>query len=287
MLRAGSLLGSSFSPTELAAITARPVTELVPALETAMVAGVLDEDGTRLRFRHDLIRDAIYADLTPSLRLGLHREAATRLADIGASATRVADQFERGAAPGDPEAIEWLVKAAREAVSSSPETAADLLQSASELMTAADSRRDPLLAERADSLMLAGKVADVVDACQSLLAREHDVSVDAPARVRLGAALLVNGRPAEALRELDMVSSSCSQHRSRAAGLPGRSESGKPLARGLRQCSDVCRTGTPGGGARRRPSHCRGNARDSVGGRVHARPAGGGAQAERRSGLTR
>ena len=142
LLRAGSLLGSSFSPTELAAITATPVTDLVPALEAAMVAGVLDEDGLRLRFRHDLIRDAIYADLTPSLRLGLHREAALRLANIGASATRVADQFERGAAPGDPAAIEWLVKAAREAVSSSPETAADLLQSASDLMTATDSRRE-------------------------------------------------------------------------------------------------------------------------------------------------
>jgi DNA-binding NarL/FixJ family response regulator len=210
LLRAGSLLGSSFSPTELAAITAQPVTDLVPALEAAMVAGLLDEDGIRLRFRHDLIRYAIYADMTPSLRLGLHREAATRLADIGAPATRIADQFERGAAPGDPEAIEWLVKAAREAVSSSPETAADLLQSASDLMTATDSRRDPLLAERANSLMLAGKVADVVDACQSLLARDHDVSVDAPARVRLGAALLVNGRPGEALRELDLVSSSAS-----------------------------------------------------------------------------
>ena len=205
LLRAGSLLGSSFSPTELAAITARPITDLVPALEAAMAAGVLDEDGIRLRFRHDLIRDAIYADLTPSLRLGLHREAATRLANIGASATRVADQFERGAVPGDPEAIEWLVRAAREAVSSSPETAADLLHSASELMTATDPRRDLLLAERADSLMLAGKVADVVVACQSLLARDHDVTADAPARVRLGAALLLNGRPAEALRELDAV----------------------------------------------------------------------------------
>ena len=207
-LRAGSLLGSSFSFRELAAITARPVAELAPALEAAITAGVLDEDGIRLRFRHDLIRDAIYADMTPSLRLGLHREAAVRLTEIGTPATRVADQFTRGATPGDPEAIDWLTKAAREAVSTSPETAADFLERAAELMTTTDPRRDPLLVERADSLMLAGKVAEAVDACQSLLDRDHRPAADAPARVRLGAALLVNGRPAEALRELDAVAQS-------------------------------------------------------------------------------
>jgi DNA-binding CsgD family transcriptional regulator/tetratricopeptide (TPR) repeat protein len=204
-LRAGSLLGSSFSVRELAAITARPVAELVAALEAAMTAGVLDEHGVRLRFRHDLIRDAIYADMTPSLRLGLHREAAVRLTEIGATATRVADQFIRGAAPGDPEAIDWLTRAAREAASTAPETAAGFLEQAAELMPPTDPRRDLLLVEHADSLMLAGKVADAVVACQTLLDRDHRESAEAPARVRLGAALLVNGRPAEALRELDAV----------------------------------------------------------------------------------
>ncbi|HZC69273.1 MAG TPA: AAA family ATPase [Jatrophihabitans sp.] len=207
-LRAGSLLGSTFSLRELAAVTARPVGELVPALEAAMTAGVLDEDGIRLRFRHDLIRDAIYADMTPSLRLGLHREAAVRLTEIGSPATRVADQFIRGATPGDPEAIDWLTKAAREAVATSPETAADFLERAAELMTKTDPRRDMLLVERADSLMLAGRVAEAVVACQSLLDHDHRPIADAPARVRLGAALLVNGRPAEALHELDAVAQS-------------------------------------------------------------------------------
>jgi DNA-binding CsgD family transcriptional regulator len=207
-LRAGALLGSSFSFHELAAITARPANELVPALEAALTAGVLDEDGVRLRFRHDLIRDAIYADMTPSLRLGLHREAAIRLTDIGSPATRIADQFIRGAMPGDPEAIDWLTKAAREAAATSPETAANFLERAAELTTKTDPRRDLLLVERADSLMLAGKVADAVVACQSLLAREHRETADGPARVRLGAALLVNGRPVEALRELDAIAQS-------------------------------------------------------------------------------
>jgi DNA-binding NarL/FixJ family response regulator/tetratricopeptide (TPR) repeat protein len=207
-LRAASLLGSTFAPTELAAIANRPLSELAPSLEAAIAAGVLDEDGTRLRFRHDLIRDAIYADMTPSVRLGLHREAATRLADIGASATRVADQFARGATPGDPEAIEWLTRAAREAASTSPETALEFLERAVELTTATDVRRESLLAERADTLMLAGRVADAVLECQALLAHDQPSTARAQARVRLGAALLVNGRPTEALAELDVVARS-------------------------------------------------------------------------------
>ena len=78
---------------------------------------MLDEHGVLLRFRHDLIREAVYADMPSSLRLGLHREAAVRLADVGAPSSRVADQFARGATRGDPEAIDWLTRAAREAAS--------------------------------------------------------------------------------------------------------------------------------------------------------------------------
>lgn len=208
VLRSGSLLGSSFSITELAAVMARPVDELAPGIEAGIAAGVLDEDELRVRFRHDLIREAIYADMPRSLRIGLHREAAQRLAGIGAPAIQVAEQFTRAAQPGDDEAVTWLTRAARQAASGSPETGAELLERAVGLMTPTDPGRDVLLAERADCLMLAGRVTDTVAACRSLLDRSHHPDSEQPARIRLGAALLVNGRPAEALRELDAVARS-------------------------------------------------------------------------------
>jgi DNA-binding CsgD family transcriptional regulator/tetratricopeptide (TPR) repeat protein len=208
VLRAGSLLGSTFSITELATILARSASELTPAVEAVIASGVLDEHDVLLRFRHDLIREAVYADMPSSLRLALHREAAVRLAGGGSPATRVADQFARGATRGDPEAIDWLTRAAREAESTSPETTAELLERAVELMEATDPRRDLLVVERADSLMLAGRVTDAVTTCQSLVTRGHQLEADAPARLRLGAALMVNGRPAEALRALDAVTRS-------------------------------------------------------------------------------
>ncbi|QGH69679.1 AAA family ATPase [Pseudactinotalea sp. HY158] len=204
-LRAGSLLGSSFSPDELAAVVGGGLADLAPALETALDSGVLEEDGDHLHFRHDLIREAVYADIPASLRHGLHRDAATRLAATGAPAARVAEQFTRGAFPGDPEAIDWLIRAARGAASSAPETAAAHLARAAELMTPGDGRLDLLLSERADALMLAGSVVEAVTSCRSLLRRPHDARAEDAVRLRLGAALLVNGRPGEALRELDVV----------------------------------------------------------------------------------
>lgn len=208
VLRAGSLLGSMFSITELATILARPVSDLMPAVEAVIASGVLDEQEVLLRFRHDLIREAVYADMPSSLRLALHREAAARLAGVGSPTTRVADQFARGATRGDPEAINWLTRAARETGSTSPETTAELLQQAVRLMETTDPRRDLLVVERADSLMLAGRVTEAVTTCESLVTRGHCLEADAPARLRLGAALMVNGRPTEALRALDPVTRS-------------------------------------------------------------------------------
>ena len=59
-LQTASVLGSGFSFTDLAAVTGRPAIGLSAALTEAIAARVLEEDGARLRFRHELVRDAIY-----------------------------------------------------------------------------------------------------------------------------------------------------------------------------------------------------------------------------------
>jgi hypothetical protein len=106
-LRPASILGSSFSLTDLSATTGRSVLELSSVLAEAMRARVLEDDGDRLRFRHDLIHEAIYEDLPASVRLALHREAGRRLAEAGAEAVAVAEHLARGATPGDREAVAW------------------------------------------------------------------------------------------------------------------------------------------------------------------------------------
>ncbi|HEY7048866.1 MAG TPA: hypothetical protein VH373_16710, partial [Jatrophihabitantaceae bacterium] len=202
-LRSASILGGSFTLTELSISTARPALDLSTVLAEAIAAGVLADDGTRLRFAHDLIRDAIYEDLPGSVRLALHREAGQRLANAGAAAAQVAEHLARGATPGDASAIEWLTRAAREAATRSPDVAADLLGRAIALVDPSDPARDRLLAEQAGSLMWAGRVAEAERACRALLDRAHDPAADGPARTCLGLALVAGGRPSDALRELE------------------------------------------------------------------------------------
>jgi DNA-binding CsgD family transcriptional regulator len=207
-LRAASILGSSFTVTDLSVTMARPALGLSVALAEGITGRVLEEHGAVIRFRHDLIRDAIYEDLPLSVRRGLHREAGQRLARTGAPALQVAEQLARGAGQGDAEAIGWLTRAAREAAARSPDVAADLLARATGLMDPADPGRDRLLAERASSLMLAGRIADAEAACRLLLGRDHDRSVQGAVRICLGRALLAQGQVPDALRELEQAGSS-------------------------------------------------------------------------------
>ena len=207
-LRDASILGSGFSLTDLAAITGRTAISLSTALAEAIMAGVLEDDSAHLRFRHDLIRDAIYEDLPESMRRALHREAGQRLAQSGAPALQVAEHLARGAPAGDVEAIAWLTRAARGAAARSPDVAAGLLGRAAGLMLPADPGRDRLLAEQATSLMLAGRISDAHEICRTLLGRNHDPAAEGPAQVCLGYVLLAQGQGRDALRELDQAASS-------------------------------------------------------------------------------
>ncbi len=177
-------------------------------LAEAIRARVLEDDGAVLRFRHDLIRESIYADLPASVRRGLHREAGHRLAQARAPARQIAEHLARGATRGDAAAIGWLTRAAREAAERSPDVAADLLARATGLMDPQDPGRDQLLAEQAGSLMLAGRIADAEAACRSLLDRDHDQSVAGAVRICLGHALLAQGQAGDALREFTRAAES-------------------------------------------------------------------------------
>jgi len=208
VLRSASVLGSAFSLTDLATVTGRSAVDLSVVLGEALRARVLEDDGARLRFRHDLIRDAMYEDLAGSMRRALHREAGQRLAQAGAPSLQVAEHLARGATTGDTVAVAWLARAARQAAPRSPDVAADLLGRAAGLMPPGDPGRDGLLAEQATSLLWAGLVTDAEAACRSLLSRDLDRSAEGAVRVCLGHALLAGGQAAEGLCELELAGQS-------------------------------------------------------------------------------
>ena len=217
-LQAASILGSAFSLSDLATVTDRTALGLAADLSEAIRAGILHDDGAHLRFRHDLIRDAIYEDLPGSVRQALHREAGQRLANKHAPALQVAEQLARGSSAGDADAITWLTRAAREAAQTSPDVAADLMDRAIGLMDSADPGRDRLLAERATSLMWAGRITAAQAICRTLLDRPHSEDAEGRARLCLGYALVAQSRQRDALIELDLAAESPSLTGAERAG---------------------------------------------------------------------
>jgi DNA-binding CsgD family transcriptional regulator/tetratricopeptide (TPR) repeat protein len=203
LLRVASVLGSTFAVTDLSLVVGRPTAGLLAALEEAMAAGILEQRGELLGFRHDLIREALYRDLPAAMRRGLHLDAGRALAAAGAPPEQVAEQLVRGASAGDTQAVDWLRRAARRAAPRAPAVAADLLERALELADPADPARDGLLAERAVSLMWSGRLADAEAACRQLLGRGHAPDADAMVRLCLVQTLLGRGRLEEALRQAD------------------------------------------------------------------------------------
>ncbi|MFE1880848.1 ATP-binding protein [Streptomyces diastatochromogenes] len=133
-LQMGAVLGRRFGLLEAAALYGRPSAGLLAELEEAVRAGLLDDDGDQLVFRHDLLRQAVYVDIPPSARKALHREAAGHLVAGGHRPIDAVSHILRGARPGDDEAVNLLRQAADDVLSVTPGLAADLMTRALELV---------------------------------------------------------------------------------------------------------------------------------------------------------
>jgi tetratricopeptide (TPR) repeat protein len=83
-------------------------------LDEALAAGVLVVSGTRYRFRHELVRQALTESLPPHRRLALHRDAARRLEATGSTPELVAHHLLAGGRA--EQAVPWLERAIRRAV---------------------------------------------------------------------------------------------------------------------------------------------------------------------------
>jgi DNA-binding CsgD family transcriptional regulator len=204
LLHVAAVLGTTFSLPDLSAVLGRPTVQLLPDLDEGVRAGILGEVGSRLRFRHDLLREAVYQDLPYPVRVQLHREAARALAASGARAEQVARHFGLAAEPGDVEAVDWLVRAAHEAGPTAPAMAIELLDRAIELGPAGSDDRG-LRAERARLMIWSGRIAEGEAEARSLLDEADAGQTAIDVRAGLALALLAQGRLAEALGHLEAL----------------------------------------------------------------------------------
>jgi DNA-binding CsgD family transcriptional regulator/tetratricopeptide (TPR) repeat protein len=202
-LRSASVLGDSFSLTDLSTITGRRAGDLVEELRPAFASGLLADSGGMLVFRHQLVCDAIYEDIPQSARVALHREASRVLAAAGAPLSQVASQVVLGAVPGDVEAAQSLRRAAAEAAARAPAVAVELLGHVERLLPAEHPERDVVLADLVENMLRAGTVAAGAALAESVLARSHDPAVDRRLRVSLVGALSLLNRPLDLIRHAE------------------------------------------------------------------------------------
>ena len=136
-----ALLGPVFSVGDLAVVSGRAPTGLVGAIEEAVAATVLESEGARLRFRHGLLRQALYESVPLALRVALHHQAVSALISADASAERVAEMLLPVLDEADGWELGWIAEYGGTLMNRAPEIAAELLEHALDRLRSGDVRR--------------------------------------------------------------------------------------------------------------------------------------------------
>ncbi|HSZ38961.1 MAG TPA: AAA family ATPase [Trebonia sp.] len=184
-LQMAAVLGRRFSADELSALTGMTPAAVLAALREALAAGLVTEDGDRMTFRHDIIREVVDATLPRTVRQSLRRRAVDVMLAHGAPPSDVAELVLDVARPGDREAITILRRAAAETGRVSPTVAATLSRRALDLTPPGDRTRGTLTAETMAYLVFAGKAAAAVQLITAGAEDLVDHAAEAEARLRL------------------------------------------------------------------------------------------------------
>ncbi|GAA4263667.1 helix-turn-helix transcriptional regulator [Dactylosporangium darangshiense] len=204
LVRTAVVLGRPFGFDEAVGLLPGHSSASVAArIRDAVRSGLLTYRGHRIAVRHDLVRETIYADLSDAVRRALHRRCAEYLMSAGHSALTVAPHASAGATFGDEESAALLSRAAAEAVTALPDTAAELALKAFELLRPG---QPAWLATGEHSIEVLSRVqrcADTVAVADKLLVRVDDVETVARIQVVAARAQWLMGRLAESVSRVE------------------------------------------------------------------------------------
>ncbi len=203
VLSVASVLGATFAVEDLSALLGRSSAELVGPLDESIRSGTLRTVDQHYQFRHDLVRDALYAGLDEPIRVALHREAAIQLRGRGVALERVAEHVLRSATTDDDATIELLDRSAINARPRSPLVAIELWQRSLALLSDDDPRRAAVTDQLLEAQLRVGAHVDVEEQSRSLLQQTHPPERRRRLRRYLVQSLILRGRPADALAEAD------------------------------------------------------------------------------------
>src|SRR5947207_176973 len=150
VLEGASVAGDPFEPELAAAAAATAEGAAMEAIDELLLVDLVrsTEVPRRFRFRHPLIRRAVYEATPGGWRLGAHERCADLLAARGASAAARAHHVERSAREGDLDAVAVLREAGEGAARLAPASAANWFAHALRLLPATAAERIDLLLAR-------------------------------------------------------------------------------------------------------------------------------------------
>ncbi|MDQ2939290.1 MAG: AAA family ATPase [Actinomycetota bacterium] len=174
VLEAAAVVGEPFDPRVAAAVAEMSEGAALEALDELVDLDLVR--GTRVawlfRFRHPIVRRAVYESAKPGWRISAHRRAAEVLRERGAPAVTRADHLQNSASIGDEEAIAVLTEAGHAAAPRAPSAAASWLASALRLLPATGGnvgRRLELLIPMAVALGSVGRLEESRSALRQVL----------------------------------------------------------------------------------------------------------------------
>ena len=199
LLRTASVLGPEFQLTDVADLTGVPAAQLTEPLVEAINAGLLADEGSAVRFRHELLRLAVYEDLPPSGRRALHQAIAEHLLAKGRGYAAAAPHVLATARRGDAAAADVLRKAAHEVLDTMATTSVTFIRQAFELVDAADPMWREIGVEAVSILVAARQHAEARRFADLLLEAPTEPEVRARVQLLLLPRLWVTGQHAELL----------------------------------------------------------------------------------------
>ncbi len=164
ILEGAAVAGDPFDPELAAAAAGASDASAVEALDELLRLDLIRPTDVprRFRFRHPLVRHAVYESMPGGWRLGAHERCADALAIRGALAATIAPHVERSAREGDEASIALLREAGEAAAHRAPASAARWFAAALRLLppTAPDDRRVELLLAGSEALAATGQLGE-------------------------------------------------------------------------------------------------------------------------------
>ncbi|MGE5272914.1 MAG: helix-turn-helix transcriptional regulator [Verrucomicrobiota bacterium] len=164
VLEGAAVAGDPFEPDLAAAAAAVAEAVAMDAVDEVLQVDLIRTTDVprRFRFRHPLVRRAVYEATAGGWRLGAHERCAEALAARGATAAARAHHVERSAREGDVAAVAVLREAGEASARLAPESAARWFGAALRLLPPAArlEERVGLLLARAGALAAAGHFGD-------------------------------------------------------------------------------------------------------------------------------